>query len=422
MINRAMLTLVHPFLYNPDKVRILSSAKVITDSELDDFLPYISNFFTDSSVGEVRAVSIDSFKMEMKGKPSAKSSGVLPVDGGKIYFLAHGIGILTLSFSFNTLDETDYASIQRTLCRIDRVNSAVFRVQLALDDNDAAWFSSKEWFTSLVEPYLASDSDGRNSFNPFNRSSIISSSILAVDGEYPDKPAFLEALLLNRKFDKGVNGTVLADSVHRVRQSETIESFGNSTGVVYICRDAGNEFSRTGVFETYGKNYLLVFLITVYQQVRIHALIEKSSRIIAPHQSTTEVKELKSEIITYLARNDFTQISHNPARNLLYKFFRNNFELKDLLDEVSTIIKKIDQDIEAEKAHIHAEKAHKGEIIALILEVLILPYYLHHIIELVLKYGSFDEHFIHEAAFWGTIGMTVTVIVGIQVLLKAFRK
>ena len=131
---------------------------------------------------------------------------------------------------------------------------------------------------------------------------------------------------------------------------------------------------------------------------------------------------MKAEILTYLARNDFTQISNNPARNLLYKFFRSNFELKELLEEVSTIIRKIDQDIEAERAHGHADKAHKGEIIALILELLILPYYLHHIIELVLKYAEMNEHSLHHVAFWVTFGLTIAIIVGIQVLLRAFRK
>ena len=422
MINRAMLSIVHPFLYDARNLKALASVKVLSDSERDDFLPYVGNFFSCSNEGDVRAISLGSFNVEMKSKISANTTGEQAIESGKIYFLTHGIGILTLSYPFDSLEETDFAKIQRMLCRLDKVNTTVFRATSTTDVNDAIWLSAKEWYSSLVSPYLTLDENERCSFNPFNRSSIISSSILAVGRDYPDKPAFMEALLLNRRLDKGENGSFLADSVHRVRQSESIESFGNSTGVVYLCRDSGNEFSRIGVFDVYGKNYLLVFLITVYQQVRIQTLIEKSSRIIAPNQSTNAVKELKAEILTYLARYDFTQISHNPARNLLYKFFRRNFELKELLEEVSTITKKIDQEIEAENTHIHAKKVQKGEKIALILEVLILPYYLHHIIELIVKYFSADEHLIHEVSFWGTAGVTITVILSIQVLLRVFRK
>ena len=419
MINRAMLTLVHTFDYDPGRAASVGTTAVLSDHDRDDFLPYVGNFFTNTASGSaVRSLTVMGGMLKVRLKPSSDGAETISSDGGKIYLMADNVGILTLSFQFGAIEETAYAEIQRALCRLDRINTA----QISQVGADSGWQDIGTYYRSLVAAVLPRVDGQRDPFNPFNRSGVVSSSILAVSSSYPDMPAFIESLLLNRKFTGGEPGTFLSDSIKRVRQSESVESFGNSTGVVYLCRDNGSEFSRSGVFGTYGKNYLLIFLITVYQQVRIHALIEKSSQIIAPSRSKAAIKELKDEIITYLARTDFTQISHNPARNLLYKFFRNNFEVRELLDEVATIVKKIDQEIEAEKAHIHAEKAHKGEIIALILEVLILPYYLHHILELVLKYCSHDEHFIHEAAFWGTIGATMAVIVGIQVLLRVFRK
>lgn len=421
MINKAMLTIVHPFFYNSVAVAAIGSGDVLSDNDRDDFLPYVSTFFSGGKSGtSPRVLPIEPFRLEIRMKPKAQTSGILPVNGGKIYFLADGVAVLTLSFQFDSLNESDFAGIQRSLSRMDKVNSTVFRPVGSQDE--VPWLGTGALYRSLVADYLAPVREERDPFNPFNRSSVISSCILAVDGDYPEKPAFIEALLLNRTFALDNNGTFLSDSVRRVRQSELVESFGNSTGVVFLCRDDGSEFSRSGVFRTYGKNYLLVFLITVYQQARIQSMIDKSSRITLEDRGRKAFRELKDEIITYLARTDYTQISHNPARNLLYKFFRNNFEVKELLDEVAVIVKKIDQELEAEQVQLHAEKAHKGEIIALILEILILPYYLHHIIEIGLKYASHDEHFIHEAAFRGTIGATILVIIGIQLLLRAFRK
>ena len=213
----------------------------------------------------------------------------------------------------------------------------------------------------------------------------------------------------------------LPDSINHVRQSSHIETFGNTNGVVYLCCDDGTEFSRKGVFDIYGKNYLVTFLITLYQQFKLQQLIDEAGNLIVT-TVYADVKGLKSKMLTYMAQTDFTQISHNPGRNLLYKFFRRNFEIKELLEEVSTIIKKIDQDTEAENARHHTEKAHKLEKTAFLIELLILPYYLHHIIELFLVYARQDEEIMHEWAFWGTIAVTGLVICFTHWFLKGGKK
>lgn len=416
MIRKSTLTLVHTFRHASTSANLHNACDIIPAAERDDFLPYVRNFVESGQDGRMPQVCLLNGSA-IRFFPNYKKTDSLQIEllDGRGYLFAEHVGVLVLRFSLEGISEELMAEFCRGLAGISRRNPC--RVCLGPETEDKMEIS--EWLRTLAAPWLMA---GEDSFNPFVRSHAKLLVVMLVDRDYLVRPAFIEALLHNRRLQQDENGTCLPESIQSVRQSEHIETFGNGNGIVYLCRDDGTEFSRIGIFDVYGKNYLVTYLITVYQQFRLHELIEEASRLIITNHPTRQVKELKGKILTYLARTDFTQISHNPSRNLLYKFFRKTFEIRDLLEEVSTIVKKIDQEIEAEKAHIHTEKAHKAEKIALILEILILPYYLHHIIEMVLKHFSHDDHFVHQAAFWGTFGATALVIAGIQLLLRGFRK
>lgn len=414
MIKKAALTLVHPFIFNPELVRGLEPGNIVSPEERDDFLPYVRNFIEKSTPGHApRAVSLERQRLELhKGEKKDAKPDQLPVGEGKVFFFPEGIGILTLHFTFGAIEEQEYSKIQRALTGLSKVNA--FRI-VPCDPAGVAGNSPdltvSDWLTGLVSPWCAQ-------FNPLARSHVAAYSILFVGREQAVPPAFIEALLHNRIYQADPNlsqETHLADSVRSVRHSGQIQVFGTTSGTLYICRDDGSEFMRNNVFDLFGRNYLFTFIITVFQQVRLQQLIDDASDLFVTRHISKQVKTLKESILTYLAQSDFTQLSNNPSRNLLYKFFRTNFEIRDLLDEASTIVKKIDQEIEAEKAE-------KVERIAILLEVLILPYYLHHILEMVLEPFVEDEQQVSTYAFSGTIVATLLVIFLVRSLLRGVKK
>jgi len=203
-------------------------------------------------------------------------------------------------------------------------------------------------------------------------------SLILIDQEYTLKPAFIEVLLNSRKYLESGIVTSLPDTINHVRQSGHIETFGNLNGVVYICRDDGTDFSRSNFFDIYGKNYMVTFLITIYQQAKLQQFIDEACDLMDVKHKTINIKELKDKIFSYITRTDFTQISHNPSRNLLYKFFRINLDIRALLDEVSTIVKKIDQEIEADK---NSKRVGISVVVALI----VLPTYFYTMVDQLLN-------------------------------------
>lgn len=427
MILKASLITVHSFCYEEALVSSLATCEFIAPEERDDLLPYVRSLIERRvTADEPKAVCLPGQKLTLvhasPKQRSADESMVLSLREGKVYFFKEAVGILTLRFDFPPLEEADFAELMRALTVMTRVNNYLIRPWPAQakqeSEGDGPGLTLAEWMRTPVAPFLGATGE----FNLLSRSTARGYAVLSVPKGYLAAPAFVEALLHGRRYRQDEGATrELADSVSCSRLSEHVVTYGNSNGAVYVCQDAGTEFSRNGVFDVYSKNYLVTYLITVYQQVKLQQYLTEASDLIISRHPTQQVKNLKERILTYLARTDFTQISHNPARNTLYKFFRRNLEIRDLLDELSNIIKKIDQEIEAEKSHLHAAKAHTGEKIALILEVLILPYYLHHIVELVLQYFSEDKHFIHLWSFWLTFGATAAVILGIQLLVRAFR-
>jgi hypothetical protein len=133
------------------------------------------------------------------------------------------------------------------------------------------------------------------------------------------------------------------------QQTSNIYTVANENVVVHIgikFQEEDNNFIDNEFFKKYQNNHFLTYIITLYQASKMEQLIIKAFLKEDDDKDLKNMREIKSEILHFIANGNFTKISNNSIRNSLYKFYRENFEIKDLMKEIDTVSNKISNKLE----------------------------------------------------------------------------
>jgi hypothetical protein len=106
--------------------------------------------------------------------------------------------------------------------------------------------------------------------------------------------------------------------------------------------------------ENYLTKYYYVNLIVNFQRFKLLNLIYKSTILdiealkndSADENKLYKITELKDNIIYFITRLDYSNISNNPVINTFYKVSREQLDIKNLLSEIDNVINKLDSEKE----------------------------------------------------------------------------
>lgn len=369
----------------------------INQDEIYDFLPYVRSFFNDQSVKQlsILPITIPSNGM-LCFKPSVQNFADhlmdLSFQSAQIYFFDKNIAILVITLpltqdltkesisrmlkSITNINKHNDARIVYTLAKKtysiveaieDYENTAIFGnvkvyfdkknnhtvvndfrinpgdkidnniIQSAVENNKKKFYTEvekspniKEWIVSLIDPYI----DNFEEANFLNHSRLILYSVLLLNEE-SNIESFIEALLFGYEYhnDGCFSAASLIEVIQKNQYSSKIDVYSNLNGVVVIGRDETNEYMKNSYFDQFTKNVMLIYSFVILQKSRLIQLISNADRM---HMNGKNYN-FKDELLEYLVHIDFTQLSNNPGRNKIYKFFRETNSIKDLLEETKTI-------------------------------------------------------------------------------------
>jgi hypothetical protein len=442
--------LIFPFKYNirPDNGDFYG----IHADETYNFLPYVKSFFND---GSVKQLSILPVEIPLEGtlcfKTSYKSFEKNITDiffqNAQIYFFDKNIAILSIVFRTSSDKSKELMSrILKAFTDIGNHNDARFLSLLAkntysiidpiennehveifgnvkvfvdkknkhtvvsdfrcdegelienqaivnaIENNKKSFYQKiehapniQQWIMSIIEPYIETFSEA----NFLNHSKLTLYSIVLLDEEHNDIDNFVEALLLGYSYEESDNSIEI---VKKYQYSSKIDVYSNLNGVVIIGKDSKNEYMKYSFFDQFSKNIMLIYLFVLLQKARLVQLINDADRVHADDND----RNFKDDLLEYLIHIDFTQLSNNPARNNIYKFFRETNFIKDLLEETKTITDFFTRKEEIADRLYDQQKVHRLEWMLGLLGLLgsIIGIYGNEMKDFINNFGNFIFHLI----------------------------
>jgi len=137
-------------------------------------------------------------------------------------------------------------------------------------------------------------------------------------------------------------------------------SLHNENVAIHIAlKDESNNdtFIYQEFFNKYNNNHFLTYIIALYQTTMIEHLIVKAFLYEDEDKDLQNMRKIKNDILYFMANGNFTKISNNSIRNNLYKFYRSNFEIQNLIEEIDTVADKITNELET----LHQDKQTKRD-------------------------------------------------------------
>jgi len=347
-IKQSTITISYPFIYEPSKVKLLSDINIykLKNETLKDFLPYTKNFFGNyhfKEEGQLEPtfpmISSNNNISSIKFFRDNKISNSINIENIKFYLFEKDIAILTISYNLaENLSNEEFLYYHQKLSMIEKRSK-----QNIITSNKNEYKYYYEFIDSLVAPYT------NNTANIFSRSNLYTYNLLVANTNEKDNntQSFIEPLLQYRNTLDTIS--INQTDISYIQQVSNIHTFANENVVAHIGirkENSNNNFINNEFFNKYQNNHFLTYLITLYQTCKIEQLIIKAFLEEDADKDLKNIREIKSEILHFIANGDFTKISNNSIRNNLYKFYRNNFEIKNMLNEIQTISDKLSNELE----------------------------------------------------------------------------
>jgi len=400
--------LLYPFQYinKPDQ-----NDELITEDQLFEFLPYVKTFFTAGYKNIfIKKLDIPKSVTLHFGSSTDDRMVELNISDSKIFFFSHDIAILSIQIiidaemskqdvsliikHFSNLTKTsksrvlnvlpskmlteidydtnikkecyEYVTVvsvknqNKTLVKDFRCSSnTIFSSQAIADaivkNRDKfevlleSALSVNEWIEGIISPYI-------HSFPVSNFLNIAYLNLFVltlIDKEDKEREKFIDAILLRYEFLKSETTNINHNGIQKLPYSNNINVYANLNGTVVLADD--NDYNRSTLFNHFGKNILLIYLFVLLQKSILIKLIDGADDELKNSQNLVNTN-YKDMIIDYMRHIDFTQLSNNPVRNGIYKFYRSTHMIKDLLAEIKIIIdyytaqKKMEDDQRSERS------------------------------------------------------------------------
>jgi len=347
-ISNSSITILYPFEYDKDKVLRIDTKKIVKlkNETLKDFLPYTKNFFGTYHFEENKPSNIIFPMVYANDKITSidfikdkKIIDTISLSDTCIYFFEKSIAILAVRYDIpENLSNEDFLYYHQKLSMIEKRSKQNI---ITSTKNEYKYYY--EFIDSLVAPYT------NNTANIFSRSNLYTYNLLVANTNEKDNntQSFIEPLLQYRNTLDTIS--INQTDISYIQQVSNIHTFANENVVAHIGirkENSNNNFINNEFFNKYQNNHFLTYLITLYQTCKIEQLIIKAFLEEDADKDLKNIREIKSEILHFIANGDFTKISNNSIRNNLYKFYRNNFEIKNMLNEIQTISDKLSNELE----------------------------------------------------------------------------
>ncbi len=400
--------LLYPFQYinKPDQ-----SDESITEDQLFEFLPYVKTFFTAGHKNIIiKKLDIPKSGTLHFGSGTNARMAELNISDSKVFFFSHDVAILSIQIiidtemskqdvsliikHFSNLTKTsksrvlnvhpskmlteihydknirkecyEYVTVvsvenqNKTLVKDFRCTSKTIVPSQAIADaivENRDKFqallesapSVNEWIEGIISPYIHSFSVS----NFLNIAYLNLFVLTLIDKEDKEREKFIDTVLLRYEFSKSETTSINHSGIQKLHYSNNINAYANLNGTVVLADN--NEYNKSTFFNHFGKNILLIYLFVLLQKSILIKLIDGADDELKNSQNLVNTN-YKDMIIDYIRHIDFTQLSNNPVRNGIYKFYRSTYMIKDLLAEIKVIIeyytaqKKMEDDQRAESA------------------------------------------------------------------------
>lgn len=413
--------IIFPFQYTTKPAASL--CQTINPDELYNLLPYVKNFFDNESTKKISILPIEIPTLySLCYKPSlehfAKHIEIVAFQQAQIYFFDKNIAILVITLkAFTDQEKVSSSKIIKILTDVSNYNRAImvnkspkdiyttipittnydkpvyigqvkiftdkknnctivsdFRIpdnfdlvdndiNAALHTNEKRFYDHlsqsetvREWIQNLLQPYIH-DFDHANFLNLSKL--LFYSIILTENGFCPLMEKYTESLLFGHTYEHSTSAESFQFALKPHKYSSKVNVFSNLNGVVIIGLDQENQYMRSSYFDQFGKNIFLIYVFVLLQKSRLVQLITDADKV-SLNDNQPYFKDALIEFLTYI---NFTQLSNNPARNEIYKFFRTTNLIDDLLKETTILTKFFSRKEEISSQHREARRTLILEII-----------------------------------------------------------
>jgi len=357
-IEKSSITVLLPFIYDQKKIKQSRFLKQyqIKQEHLKDFLPYTKNFFgnytiTDSETSSKRFPSVYTNNIidKIEFIKDSKITTEIDINSIKYFLFEKSIGVLSITYNLpeNITDE-EYLIYHHKLSTIEKRNK-----QNLKDSNNIQYKYYYEFIDSLLINFC-------DKLNIFSRSNLYTYNLMVAknnDQEY-NSQNFLEPLSQYRSKLNILE--TLNFKIHTIQQIHNIHTVANENVAIHIAlKDESNNdtFIDQEFFNKYENNHFLTYIIALYQTTMIEHLIVKAFLYEDEDKDLQNMRKIKNDILYFMANGNFTKISNNSIRNNLYKFYRSNFEIQNLIEEIDTVADKITNELET----LHQDKQTKRD-------------------------------------------------------------
>lgn len=387
MKNR-QINLIYPFKYEtkPNK-----TDETISKDQLFEFLPYAKSFFVKKSKNII-IKKLDTKKDFTIHFTKSKQTYIeeLCIHESKIIFFQYNIAMLLIKVSIpNELSETEISLISKNLSSItsnakvkivdiqpsrvitkvkfsEEIQKSIFNkvhiipvqtsqeiivkdfrcdtvkvtnqtVMEAILNNKSKYqdalevsLSVSEWIEEMIKPYISSFEKS----NFLNLAYLNIYTLLLIDKDNDVKEQWIDSLLLRYESYHEQSMQIEHKGIQKLAYSGNINIYSNLNGTVAVAKNY--EYNQQTFFDHFGKNILLIYIFVLLQKSILIDLINKADADI--EDKGNKYQNQKDIILSYLKHIDFTQLSNNPVRNEIYKFFRSTHMVKDLISEIKIII------------------------------------------------------------------------------------
>ncbi len=389
--------LIYPFQYisQPDDF-----SETLTKDQLFEFLPYVKNFFIQSHKNiRIKNIKILKDITLHTGKGKNEHLTELHFEEAKIFFFQSNIAMLVLKLSVN--EHFDFHSNRKTLTHVlkhlstlnNNSNSKIvqcipsrivnkmplpenmykhcngkvniipliqeeklivrdFRIETtennltiseAIENNRKQYnahfeksLSISAWIESLISPYI--DTFEKSNFLNISYLNIFTLSLIPQEDN--QKNNFIDASLLHYDYLKNdINESKAHTGIKKLSYSRNINVYANLNGTLILADETA--YNKNTFFNHFSYNILLIYVFVLFQKSILITLINNTDREINDLDKK-DSQTYKDIILDYLIHIDFTQLSNNPVRNEIYKFFRETHLIKDLLGEIKLIVDNYD--------------------------------------------------------------------------------
>lgn len=361
MIERAALIISIPFIYDLEKAEITSNQYTKNSFNLDSFLPYTNNIFNSKDKkdppfwfnvtnSELEYITITKEFTKTK-KLTLKFIPVISA-----YFFKKNLGILSITlknFINNQIQNNQFdhyeilAFLNNNLSILDEAweNGITVKQKFKYTDTELI-LNSQTWIKSYLSPFK----DEINTERILQRTKAYTY-IICDDNDPKLNNNFIDSILSQKNYYRNHENTFDTYDLASIKNDNVILYSSESSTIILGYYDNSHFMNKT-FFEVYTQHYFQIYQIVLYQKTILEDLIYQSSlvdtyndkNIMIDYEDT--IRLLKMDILFYLTKIDYTNISSNGLRNKFYKFIRKINNIKDMQHEAHDVIYKINSELD----------------------------------------------------------------------------